>query len=145
MRSGRRTRPAAALLAGLAGLAATVALAGCGGPGTDRTIELDARFSAFSPARFEVEPGTTVKLVIRNLDPIAHELIIGDAGIHERHEEGTEPYHAARPGEVSVPAGETRATTFTFPADATPGQVVEFGCHLPGHWAYGMQGTATVV
>ena len=118
-------------------------LAGCGGPGSDRTIELTARFSKFSPGQFDVAPGTTVKFVVHNLDPIGHELIIGDAGVHERHEKGTEPYHPPRPGEVSVPAGETRATTFTFGADAGARRC-EFGCHLPGHWAYGMRGTVTV-
>jgi len=138
---GRRTRLATAALAGLAGM---VGLAGCGGPATDRTIELTARFSKFDPPQLDVAPGTTVKLVVHNLDPIAHELIVGDAGVHERHEKGTEPYHPPRPGEVSVPAGETRATTFTFDAGATPGQVVEFGCHLPGHWSYGMRGTFVV-
>jgi len=141
VKSGRRTRPALVLLAGLAG---TVGLAGCGGPGADRTVELTARFSKFSPAQFEVAPGTTVKIVVHNLDPIGHELIIGDAGVHERHEKGTEPYHPPRPGEVSVPSGETRATTFTVPAGATSGEVFEFGCHLPGHWAYGMRGVVTV-
>ena len=139
---GHRTRPAPTLLAGLV-LVTMVGLAGCGGPGSDRTIEFTARFSKFSPATFVAESGTTVTLVVHNLDPIGHELIIGDAGVHQRHEQGTEPYHPPRPGEVSVPAGETRATTFTF--DATPGQVVEFGCHLPGHWAYGMRGTVSVV
>ena len=137
--SGRRPRLALALLAGLAG---TVGLAGCGGPASDRTIELTVHFSKYSPDHFDVAPGTTVKLVVHNLDPIGHELIIGDAGIHERHEKGTEPYHPPRPGEVSVPAGETRATTFTF--GPTAGETVEFGCHLPGHWDYGMRGVATV-
>ncbi len=139
MKPGRRPRLAATLLAGLAG---AVGLAGCGGPGTDRTIELTARFSTFTPVQIEVAPGTTVKLVVHNVDPIGHELIVGDAGVHERHEQGTEPYHPPRPGEVSVPAGETRATTFTF--GTTPGEV-EFGCHLPGHWDYGMRGTFTIV
>lgn len=142
--TGRFTRVAATILAGLAG---TVGLAGCGGPGSDRTIELTARFSKFQPTTIEVARGTTVKFVVHNLDPIGHELIIGDAGVHERHEKGTEPYHPARPGEVSIPSGETRATTFTFDAPPGPGasQVVEFGCHLPGHWAYGMRGTVEVV
>jgi len=142
VRSGRLTRLVPAALAVLAGLAGVVGLAGCGGPGSERTIELTARYSKFSPAQLDVAPGTTVKIVVRNLDPIGHELIIGDAGVHERHEKGTEPYHPPRPGEVSVPPGETRATTFTF--EATSGQVVEFGCHLPGHWAYGMRGTVSV-
>src|SRR5207253_2766624 len=139
--SGRRTRLVAALLAGLAG---TVGLAGCGGPGSDRTIEITAHFSHFTPDTFDLAPGTTVKLVIHNLDPIGHELIIGDAGVHERHEKGTEPFHPARPGEVSIPAGTTRATTYTVPATAKTGDRIEFGCHLPGHWAYGMRGVATV-
>ena len=139
MMPGRRTRLAAALLAALAGM---VGLAGCGGPGSDRTVELTIRFSRYSPDRFDVAPGTTVKLVVHNLDPIGHELIIGDAGVHERHEKGTEAFHPPRPGEVSIPAGETRATTFTF--GPTRGEPVEFGCHLPGHWDYGMRGVATV-
>ncbi len=137
--SGRRIRLTATLLAMAAG---TVGLAGCGGPGSDKTIELTARFSTFSPAHIEVAPGTTVKFLVHNLDPIGHELIVGDAGVHERHENGTEAYHPPRPGEVSVPAGESRATTFTFGDEA--GEQVEFGCHLPGHWAYGMRGTVTV-
>ncbi len=119
-----------------------VGSAGCGGPGADRTIELTARFSKFTPMQIEVAPGATVKLVVHNVDPIGHELIVGDAGVHQRHEKGTEPYHPPRPGEVSVPAGETRATTFTF--GTTRGEQVEFGCHLPGHWAYGMRGTFTI-
>jgi uncharacterized cupredoxin-like copper-binding protein len=136
-----RLRGRAATAAAIA--LATIGLAGCsGGPVPERTIELDARFSRFTPATFGAEPGTTVKIVVRNLDPIAHELIIGDAGVHERHEKGTEPYHPTRPGEMTIPAGETRATTYTF--GSTPGEVVEFGCHVPGHWAYGMRGTATI-
>ena len=121
-----------------------VALAGCGGAadarGAGGTVELTIRHSAFSPAELQVRPGATVRLVVHNLDPIAHELIVGDDGVQERHEQGTEPWHEDRPGEVSVPARSTRATTFTFPASGT----VPFGCHLPGHWNYGMRGVVTV-
>jgi uncharacterized cupredoxin-like copper-binding protein len=59
------------------------------------------------------------------------------------HEEGTEASHGARPGEISVPAGETVETTFTFPDQLAPGW--EFACHLPGHYAYGMHGPITTV
>jgi plastocyanin len=138
-----RAHPTAAVLAALA-VAGTVGLAGCGGPRSDRTVEITARFSKFTPAQVDVAPGTTVRFVVHNADPIAHELIVGDAGVHERHEEGTEPWHPPRPGEVSIPAGESRATTFTVASGLAPGQVVEFGCHLPGHWAYGMRGTLVV-
>jgi uncharacterized cupredoxin-like copper-binding protein len=56
------------------------------------------------------------------------------------HERGTEAVHPPRPGEVSVPAGTTATTTYTFEA---PGDLT-FACHLPGHFAYGMQGTVSV-
>jgi uncharacterized cupredoxin-like copper-binding protein len=44
------------------------------------------------------------------------------------------------PGEVSVPAGETRTTTYTFADSGT----LTIGCHLPGHFGYGMRATVLV-
>ena len=105
-----------------------------------RTVTLTVRHSRFEPAGVEVPAGTTVRFVVRNLDPIDHELIVGDARVHARHATGTEPYHPPRPGEVTVLSGAEAATTYVFDE---PG-VVEFGCHLPGHWAYGMRGTVVV-
>ena len=110
------------------------------GPGT-ATVHLTIRHSHFSPERVEVRPGTTVRFVVDNADPIGHELIIGDAEVHLRHESGTEPTHPTRPGEVSIAGRSTAETTFTF-GDTGP---VVFACHLPGHFAYGMSGTVDVV
>jgi uncharacterized cupredoxin-like copper-binding protein len=129
--------------AGLA-LLLLVLLGGCGGaaragsrtPTTGDTVELTIRYSKFSPTDVRVRPGATVRFVVHNLDPIGHELIVGDDGVQERHEVGTEPWHGDRPGEVSVPARSTRSTTFTLPLTGS----VQFGCHLPGHWNYGMRG-----
>ena len=45
------------------------------------------------------------------------------------------------PGQISVPAGTTRATTFTFGASSNN---LLFGCHLPGHYAYGMRGSISI-
>lgn len=121
-----------------------VALAGCtsrAGAGTpEDTVTLTVRFSRFTPSTLDVRPGATVRVVIRNLDPIAHELIVGDQGVQDAHEAGAETSHGDRPGEVSVPAGATVETTYTFPRSGT----VPFGCHLPGHWAYGMRGMVRV-
>ena len=117
--------------------ALTLALTFLGGGDTTDTVVLTARHSRFEPAVVDVRPGSTVRIVVRNLDPIDHELIVGDDDVQARHEAGTEAHHGARPGEVSVPALSTAATTFRMPAD---GGDVPFGCHLPGHWAYGMQG-----
>ena len=131
-------------------LVAVVMVAGAGGAGgrgrqPDRrtvTVHLTAHYSRFSPATVDVRPGTTVTFVIRNLDPIDHEFIIGGPEVHARHEVGREAHHHGEvPGEISVPAGTTASTTWTAPAGM--GTVV-FACHLPGHFAYGMAGVVRV-
>jgi len=105
-----------------------------------RTVEITIHYSHFDPTKLEFAPGTTVRFVVRNTDPIDHEFILGDAEVQEVHELGTEAHHAPRPGEMSIPAGTTRTTTYTF---AQPGSLI-FGCHLPGHYAFGMRGSVTV-
>ena len=122
-------------------LAAGVALTGCaGGQRTDRTVELTVHHSHFSLDEVHVRPGETVRFVLHNTDPIPHELIVGDQSVQDRHEAGTESHHGERPGEVSAAPGATVVTTYRF---GSTGRLL-FGCHLPGHWAYGMQGTITV-
>jgi uncharacterized cupredoxin-like copper-binding protein len=105
------------------------------------TVVIRIHYSAFDLGAIDVEPGQTIRFVIENTDPIDHEFIVGDEGVQLVHERGTEAHHAPRPGEVSVPAGETVATTMTFP---TAPQTLIFGCHLPGHYAYGMHGDIRV-
>jgi uncharacterized cupredoxin-like copper-binding protein len=142
----RRSVPVAAAALALAVVTGCggAARAGPPGPALDDTVELTVRYSKFSAADLRVRPGATVRFVVHNLDPIGHELIVGDEGVQARHERGTEPWHGDRPGEVSVPAGATRTTTFTFPASGPNSSPVQFGCHLPGHWAYGMRGEIAV-
>jgi len=83
--------------------------------------------------------GDTATITIRNDDPIDHEWLLGDVAMHERHRAGTEPVHAARPNEVTIPALSSRTTTITFPVAIT----LTYMCHLPGHEQYGMVGTLT--
>lgn len=107
----------------------------------ERVIVFTMADSRFRPAALRVEPGTQIRFQVVNDDPIDHELIVGDADVHRRHEVGREGHHHGDvPGEVSVEANGTAVTTYRFTA---PG-VVEFGCHLPGHWDYGMRGVVTV-
>ena len=103
-------------------------------------VELTIRYSRFQPAHLDVAAGTTVRFVVRNGDPIDHELIVGDEAVQQLHERGTGHHHGAVPGEISVPAGSVAETTFTF---GGPGTIL-FGCHLPGHYSYGMRGEITV-
>jgi uncharacterized cupredoxin-like copper-binding protein len=127
----------------LLGLAALPALAACfsGAEARERTVVIDVHHSAFGPTQLSVERGTTVRFVIRNGDPIDHEFILGNRKVQDRHEVGRQRHHhGVVPGEVSVPAGTTRSTTYTFTRSGT----LIFGCHLPGHYAYGMRGELTV-
>ena len=126
---------------GVAILAA--ALAGCAPATADdhfRTAHVRIHYSRFEPATFEFDRGDTVSFVVENTDPIDHEFILGDEAVQLAHERGTEAYHPPRPGEMTVPAGETVTTTYTF-ADA--GELI-LGCHLPGHYAYGMRGIVRI-
>jgi uncharacterized cupredoxin-like copper-binding protein len=121
-------------------LAGTPATSDVLGPG-EVTVDMTIHHSRFQPDRIKVRPGTTVRFVVDNQDPINHELIVGDAEVHRRHEQGTEPVHPPRPGEVSIRATTRAETTFVF---SDPGSVL-YACHLPGHFRYGMSGYVDVV
>ena len=121
---------------------ALVALAACAPASASpsvRTVAIGIHYSAFSLDTIDVEPGETVRFVVTNTDPIDHEFIIGDRAVQVAHELGTEAFHPPRPGEITIPAGETVSTTFTFGE-----RDLLFGCHLPGHYVYGMRGTIEV-
>ena len=140
----RRWPPAAAVVLCLAaGLVAWRVGPGAGGE-PDRTVVVTMRHSRFEPARLAVAPGERVRFVLRNTDPIDHEFILGDAAVQRRHEQGRERHHHGDvPGERSVVAGQEAATTYAFPP-GPDGLSLEFACHLPGHYAYGMHGTVRV-
>ena len=138
----RRRRPGRWALVG--GVALSLAFAwtaaawvSASGP---RTVEIPIRYSHFVLTDARVPAGKPVTFIIENGDPIDHEWIVGDAGVHERHRTGTEATHGARPTEVSVASGTVVTTTVTFNSAGT----YLFICHLPGHEAYGMVGSVTV-
>jgi uncharacterized cupredoxin-like copper-binding protein len=142
----RRTRLAAALAAG-----AIVATSGYAveassaerrplGPGVV-TVPVRIDQSRFDIGSLRVVAGTLVEFVVQNDDPIDHELVVGDGDVHRRHADGAERRHPPVPGEVSVAPGDRALTYYEF---TEPGTVV-YACHLPGHVAYGMQGTIEVI
>ena len=134
-----RAAAAAVVLTLLVGV--TAMTRGAAARANDGTVRITIHYSTFQPDGLAVEPGETVRFVIVNTDPIDHEFILGDQRVQDVHEKGTEAHHAPRPGEVSVPAGETVVTTYTFPKSS--GSLI-FGCHLPGHYSFGMHGTVLV-
>ncbi|HYT40076.1 MAG TPA: cupredoxin domain-containing protein, partial [Acidimicrobiia bacterium] len=106
-------------------------------------IRITAHHSRFEPDRLTVKANATVRIVVHNSDPIDHEFIIGPPAVHELHERGTPHFHTGvTPGEITVPAGATVETSWTFGPSGSP--AVAYGCHLAGHWAYGMHGLATI-
>jgi uncharacterized cupredoxin-like copper-binding protein len=134
-------RAVAALGLGLATALGAVTVAASLGRDDDvAVVQLTIRYSRFEPAAVRVPAGQPVTFVIRNGDPIDHEWIVGDDEVHARHRTGTEPVHGARPTEISIPAGQERRTTVTFPSAGS----LAFICHLPGHEAYGMVGSVEV-
>lgn len=125
-------------------LASAVAVPACGSARAAedlRTVRITIHHSAFDPDELDVAPGETVRFVVENTDPIDHEFLVGNEQVQAVHELGTEAHHAPKPGEMSVPALTTRVTTYTFPTGH--GSTI-FGCHLPGHYAYGMRGAIRI-
>jgi plastocyanin len=149
MRTSGSMRTGGTRAAGIGTLILALLLAGAGtavasgwlerstGVPPPRTVRIRIHFSRFDAQEIDVEPGQTIRFVVENTDPIDHEFILGDEEVQRVHEVGSEAHHAPRPGEISIPAGETVVTTYTFP-ERTGGLI--FGCHLPGHYAYGMRG-----
>ena len=129
-----------AVTAGLLAVTLVACAPASGGESSDQTVQVRLHYSRFHPEAFAFEAGTTVTFVVENADPIDHEFILGDEGVQLAHERGTETYHPPRPGEMTVPAGETATTTYTF---AETGELI-IGCHLPGHYAYGMRAVVRV-
>ena len=121
----------------LACAALVIASAACA-PST-QVVEVLLRHSKFEPASVTVRAGVPVTFVLKNVDPIDHEWIVGDGSLHDRHRTGTEPSHEGRANEVTIPALSERRTTLVFATPAT----LTFVCHLPGHERYGMVGKLT--
>jgi uncharacterized cupredoxin-like copper-binding protein len=139
---------AATAVAILAGGAVAVAAAGSAAPEAGPTVlgpgpvtvTIDVDHSHFDTGVIRVRPHTDVRFVIVNHDPIGHEFIVGGPEVHTRHANGHEAYHPPVPGEVSVPPDARASTTYAFHTSGS----VEFACHLPGHYQYGMHGTVVV-
>ena len=117
-----------------------------------REVNVIARDYVFAPDPLELVAGETVLLHVINGGLEVHEAVIGDAAVQDAWEAAEASTAGRPPGPtpvVSVPpdvaglrvvvrSGERVDLVWTVPASAagTPWIV---GCHIPGHWARGMQ------
>jgi Cu+-exporting ATPase len=109
-----------------------------------RTINVEAADTLrFSPDRLTVSAGETVAFDITNSGVLPHEFFVGTPAEQQAHEAEMSPGSSMmdEPNAVAVPAGGTARLVYTFDRPGT----LEYGCHVPGHYAAGMLGTITVV
>lgn len=121
-----------------------------GAPDAPREVNLIAKDYAFLPDALDLVPGETILLHVINGGLEIHEAIIGDETVQDAWEVAEAATVGAPPGPtpvVSVPpevsglrivvrSGERIDVVWTVPETSTPFIV---GCHIPGHWAKGMQ------
>lgn len=152
-------------LALLAALAATLAACGSSTPATPsgppspgtvaapREVNLITKDDVFLPDALVLFPGETVLLHVINGGLEVHEAVIGGPGVQAAWEVAEAAVADAPPGPtpvVSVPpdvsgirivvrSGQLVDLVWTVPAEAAAGQPWIVGCHIPGHFAKGMQ------
>ena len=108
-----------------------------------RTIAVTALDIKFEPTDLTVKAGETVKFVISNTGKLEHEFLIADAAEQLKHEKEVQAMPNMKmdhPNGVSVAPGRTATLIWAF---GKPGKL-EYGCHVPGHFAAGMVGQLTV-
>lgn len=130
-----------------------------GSSSAPREVNLITRDYAFVPDVLDLVPGETILLHVINGGLVVHEAVIGDRAVQDAWEAAEAAVAGAPPGPtpvVTVPAevagvrvvvasGERVDLIWTVPADAAgsggdaPASAWVVGCHIPGHWARGMQ------
>ena len=121
-----------------------------GGSAAPREVNLIARDYSFLPDTLDLVAGETILLHVINGGLETHEAVLGDALVQDAWEVAHDAAAGAPPGPtpvVSVPpdvaglrivvrSGERVDVIWAVPAREAPFIV---GCHIPGHWAKGMQ------
>jgi hypothetical protein len=119
-----------------------------------REVNIITKDYAFLPDALDLVPGETVLLHVINGGLEVHEAIIGDTSVQDAWEIAEAAAEGAPPGPtpvVTVPSavaglrivvhsGERVDVAWTVPAGGpTTASPWVVGCHIPGHWARGMQ------
>lgn len=146
--------------------ATAVLVSGCAGsapaatpsisPGTaaaPRDVNLITRDYSFVPDVLDLVPGETIRLHVINGGLLVHEAVIGPPAVQDAWEAAEAATAGAPPGptprvsvapdlaglRVVVASGQLSEFVWSVPTDARSGPAWIVGCHIPGHWAKGMQ------
>jgi uncharacterized cupredoxin-like copper-binding protein len=119
-----------------------------GGAGkVDRVIVIEMREGdgsmSYGPSRIEVRKGEQVKLVLRNVGRLRHEIVIDTLESNARHKaemEKSPGMEHAEPNGRHVEPGQTADLVWRF---TNPG-TFEYACLIPGHYESGMKGVIVV-
>jgi uncharacterized cupredoxin-like copper-binding protein len=105
-----------------------------------RTVAVKAgKGLRFDPKTLEVSVGDTVTFVVENVDKMPHEFVLGNAQYQDLHETQMKAggvHHEHGAFSIALPPGQTGEVTWTF----TQAGLVQFGCHVAGHYKGGMVG-----
>jgi uncharacterized cupredoxin-like copper-binding protein len=121
-----------------------------GTPDNPREVNIITKDYSFLPPEVDLVPGETVLLHVINGGLVVHEVVIGDMTVQDAWEAAEAAVANPPPGPtplVSVPpavaglrivveSGQRVDLLWTVPVN--PGPLL-IGCHIPGHWAKGMQ------
>jgi len=125
-----------------------------GSSASPREVNIIAKDYAFLPDALDLVAGETVLLHVINGGLEVHEAVLGNAAVQAAWEVAEAATAGQPPGPtpvVTVPAdvaglrivvhsGERVDVVWTVPADAAAQATAwAVGCHIPGHWARGMQ------
>jgi uncharacterized cupredoxin-like copper-binding protein len=118
-----------------------------------REVNLIAKDYSFLPDGLDLAPGETVLLHVINGGLEVHEAVIGDAAVQDAWEVAEAATVGAPPGptpivrvppdvaglRIVVRSGERVDIAWTVPVASAGATAWVVGCHIPGHWARGMQ------
>lgn len=131
-------------------------------PGTEaapREIAIIAKDYLFLPSQVALIPGETVLIHVVNGGLALHEVVIGDLAVQDAWERAEAGTASAPPGptpvvsvspeiaglRVVVRSGERVDVRYRVPDARADVARLLVGCHIPGHWARGMQAPVVAI
>jgi uncharacterized cupredoxin-like copper-binding protein len=125
-----------------------------GASASPREVNIITKDYSFLPDALDLVPGETVLLHVINGGLEVHEAVIGDAAVQDAweaaeaatvgHPPGPTPIVTVPPDvaglRIVVASGQRVDVVWTVPLGAPSSPTAWLvGCHIPGHWARGMQ------